>query len=97
MLVTRVQDGRCVVAVDIVNDRLLAHELEAFDPEQVRRLKQLHHIVQGDLALICVEVSQHLDEDVVANLVKSDAGVRFVSLIVEGSLLEHRCEVRASA
>ncbi len=96
MLIAGVQDCSRVVAVYIVNDGLLTHKLESLDSKQVCRLKKLHHIVQSDLALICIEIGQNFNKDLVAYFFKRYAGSCLICLFMSGGLLEHGCEVGAS-
>jgi len=56
VLVTCVENGRRVVSVNVLDDRLFAHELQSVDAKQVRTLEQLHYVVQSDRALVGVEV-----------------------------------------
>ncbi len=82
MLVTGVQDCSRVVAVYIVYDSLLAHKLESLNSEQIRCLEQFHHIVQRDLALICIKISQNLDKNLVAYFLKRNASSRLICLLM---------------
>ena len=76
------QDGCSIITVNVVDNCLLTHELQTFDAEEVRSLEKLHDVVQSDLTFICIEIRQHLNENVVADLLKSDTPC-LVSLLME--------------
>lgn len=97
MLVGGMEDRSCVITINIVYDRLLAHEFKSLDTEEICRFEELHHVIQSDLALVCVQVCEHFDEHLVPDFFKSDARSSLVCLLVERSFLEHGCEVRAPA
>ena len=90
------QDGRCIVAVDVVDDCLLAHALQTLNAKEISCLKELHHVVQSDLTLVCVQVGQHLNQHIVPYLLESDGGSGLVGLLVQRSFLEHGGEVGAT-
>lgn len=93
MLITCVENGSCVVTVDVVYDRLFAHEFESFNSKKVCCFEQLHYIVQSDLAVVSVQVSQHFYENVVADFLKANASTCFVCFLMKRRLLEHCREV----
>lgn len=96
VLVARVKDCGCVFGVNVVYDCLLAHELESVNPEKVCCLKQLHHVVQRNLALIRVQISEYFHQNVVADLLKLDCATRFACAFVQRAFREHSGEIRTS-
>ena len=97
MLVGGMKNRSCVITINIVYDRLLAHEFKSLDTEEICRFEELHHVIQSNLALVCVQVCEHFNEHLVPDLFKSDASSSLVCFLVERSFLEHGCEIRAPA
>ena len=97
MLVGGMKDRSRVITINIVDNRLFAHELESLDSEQIRSLKKLHHVVQSDLALICVQVSEHFDQYFVPDFFQPNASSGLVGFLVERCFLKHGREVGAAA
>ena len=68
MLIACKKDRSRILSVDVVEYGLFAHEFKSVYSQQVSRLKKLHHVLEGYLALVCVEIVQNFVKDIVLNL-----------------------------